>query len=112
MTRGFLRKYCLVYASALLALAALAAPALAIPEEDLQTLGMYFEAKDLVVSATRSPKLLSQTAENITVITAAEIEMMGAHTLADVLNNVPGIQIDDRGSVGTGAVIFLQGASP
>jgi vitamin B12 transporter len=112
MTRGFFKKICLIFACALPALASLAGPALAVPEEDLQTLGMFFEAKDLVVSATRSPKPLSQSAENITVITAAEIEMMGAHTLADVLNNVPGIQIDDRGSVGTAAAIFLQGATP
>ena len=34
------------------------------------------------------------------LITAAEIEMMGAHTLVDVFANVPGIQSSDRGGPG------------
>lgn len=47
-----------------------------------------------VVSATRSAKGLSETAENITVISAEEIELMNAHTLADVLNTVTGVGHD------------------
>ncbi|HTY20330.1 MAG TPA: TonB-dependent receptor, partial [Geobacteraceae bacterium] len=42
--------------------------------------------------------------------TAKEIEMMGAHTLSDVLTNIPGINIDDRGSVGTYSSITIQGS--
>lgn len=109
MTRAISPKICSILISALLLLASHYTPALAAPDEDLQTLEMFYEGKDLAVSATRSPKPLSQTAENVTVITAAEIEMMGAHTLADVLNNVPGIQVDDRGSVGTFSGVTLQG---
>ncbi|HEX8960772.1 MAG TPA: TonB-dependent receptor, partial [Geobacteraceae bacterium] len=40
----------------------------------------------------------------------ADIEMMGAHTLPDVLNNVPGLQTNDRGSIATFSGIFIQGA--
>jgi vitamin B12 transporter len=112
MTRGISRKICSILLSALTALACLHSPALATPDEDLQTLEMFYEGKDLVVSATRSPKPISQTAENITVITAADIEMMGAHTLPEVLNNVPGLQTDDRGSIATFSGIFIQGADP
>ncbi|HEY6873554.1 MAG TPA: TonB-dependent receptor [Geobacteraceae bacterium] len=110
MTRIIFNKTFYLFLCALMALAGLRTPAFADPDEDLQTLGMFYEGKDLAVSATRNPKPISQTAENITVITAADIEMMGAHTLLDVLNNVPGIQTDDRGSVGTFGGFTIQGA--
>ena len=110
MMRGIFIKICLIFAPALLLLASLHSPVLAASDEDLQTLGMFYEPNDLVVSVTRNPIPISNSAENITVITAAEIEMMGAHTLADVLNNVPGVNIDDRGSVGTFSGISIQGS--
>ena len=98
--RGSFRKFCIAFSSALLFLSAPLSPAQASSSEDLKTLGMYYEAEDLVVSATRNPKPLSQSAENITVITASQIEMMGAHTLVDVFANVPGIQASDMGGPG------------
>ena len=111
MTRGKLSKICSVLICSLSLIAAFHHPALAASEDDLQTLELFYEGKDLAVSATRSPKLISQTAENITVITAAEIEMMGAHTLLEVLNNVSGIQlIDERGSLGAWTGFSIQGA--
>lgn len=103
-----LKIYC--FFCVLAALASFPTPALAAPGEDLQTMEMFYEGKDLVVSATRSPKPLSQTAENVTVITAAEIEMMGAHTLTDVLNNVSGLQTDDNGSIGTFTGVSIYGS--
>ncbi len=112
MAHRIFRKICHILLCALVLLASLNAPALAAPDEDLQTLEMFYEGNDLVVSATRAPKPISQTAENITVITAAEIEMMGAHTLADVLNNVSGIVTNDRGSIGTFSGLSIQGADP
>ncbi|TAN38549.1 MAG: TonB-dependent receptor [Nitrospirae bacterium] len=51
---------------------------------------MYFYEDDVVVTPTRFPKPLSQVAENITVVTAQQIEMMNAHTLSDVVNIVVG----------------------
>jgi vitamin B12 transporter len=110
MRGSFLIK-CLAFASALLLLAPHLSPALAASDEDLQTLGMYYETNDLVVSATRNPKPLSQAAENITIVTAAEIEMMGAHTLVDVLANVSGIQASDMGGPGLFNQFLIQGAN-
>ena len=111
MTRiSSLKNFCIIF-SVVAALASIPTPALAATDEELQTLEMFYEGKDLVVSATRAPKPLSQTVENITVVTAAEIEMMGAHTLVDVLNNVPGIQTDDAGSIGTFAGVTIQGSA-
>ena len=68
-------------------------------EED--TLGLFsaWQEED-AGGATRSPKPLSQTAENVTVITSAEIAHLNAHTLADVLDTVPGLQLSHNGGPG------------
>ncbi len=53
---------------------------------------LFWEEKELYVqTATRSEKPLKQAAENMTVITAKDIEMMNAHTVDDVLSKVPGL---------------------
>ncbi len=110
MTRTFSTIICALLICVCVLCASLSTTALAASDEDLQTLGMFYEGKDLVVSATRNPKPISQTAENITVITAADIEMMGAHTLVDVLANVTGIQAADRGGPGAFNDFSIQGA--
>ncbi len=111
MMRGLFIKKCLVIVAALLCLPSFRTPSFAASDEDAQTLGLYYEPSDLVVTATRNPIPLSQAAENITVITAKEIEMMGAHTLVDIFANVPGIQASDQGGPGTLNDFFIQGAS-
>src|ERR687888_1336072 len=78
--------------------------------DDLRVLEMLFNEDELVSTATRSPKPLSQAAENITIVTAAEIEAMNAHTLAEVLVNVPGVQVDVRGGPGESVAALVQGA--
>lgn len=53
---------------------------------------LFWDEKELYVqTATRIEKPLAQVAENMTVITAKDIEDMNAHTLAEVLNRVPGM---------------------
>ncbi|HEY3488658.1 MAG TPA: TonB-dependent receptor plug domain-containing protein [Candidatus Deferrimicrobiaceae bacterium] len=42
----------------------------------------------------RSPRPASKIAENVTVVTADDIARLNAHTLADVLQTIPGIQLD------------------
>ncbi|GAB4387355.1 MAG: TonB-dependent receptor [Thermodesulfovibrionales bacterium] len=71
----------------------------AISEREFKTLLIFFEDK-VVVSATRYEKRASKTAENVVVVTAEEIERMNAHTLADVLNTVPGVQVAEVGGLG------------
>ncbi len=71
---------------------------------------MFYEEKDLVVSPTRHPKPISQVAENITVITAREIEEMNAHTVAEVLNRVPGLFINFNQDFGATSLIQTQGS--
>jgi len=66
--------------------------------EAVEDLLMFWEEKDLFVqSATRHSKPISQVAENMTVITAKDIEDMNAHTVAEVLNRVTGLLVAFQG---------------
>ncbi len=80
-------------------------------EEDKDFLLMYFKEEELVVeSPTRGPKSITQVAENVTVVTADDIKLMNAHTLADVLNTVTGVQVFLTGGPGSSAVAYIQGS--
>lgn len=76
------------------------------PEDD--TVGLFDAWQERVAgTAGRVSKPLSQTAENVTVITAADIEAMNAHTLSDVLDTVPGLQLEHNGGPGVNPLIFM-----
>jgi vitamin B12 transporter len=80
-------------------------------EEEMQILRMFYKEKDLVVTPTRTPKPISQVAENITVITAKDIENMNAHTVAEVLERVNGIFVDFGGhDFGSTSLLHIQGS--
>jgi vitamin B12 transporter len=81
-------------------------------KQEKDALLMHFTEEELqVVSATRSLKPVSHVAENMTVITAADIERMGAHSLADVLNTLTGVQVDFvPHTPGNAAVAYIQGS--
>ena len=88
-----------------------AGPGLGQTDGDNGFLLLYFKEDDLYVeSPTRGKKSITQTAENVTIITAREIQLMNAHTLADVLNTVPGVQIFMTGGPGSIAQASLQGS--
>lgn len=90
----------------------ISAAAFAQNDDELETLKMYYTEEDIaVVSATRFPKLKSQIAENIVVITSKEIEEMNAHTLGDVLYNVTGVQTEDNWGPGAGLFTYIQGSN-
>jgi len=84
-------------------------PCLAWGEEADETLGLFNAWQEESSTASRAPKPLSQTAENVTVVTAAEIEASNAHTLADILDTIPGIQIQHNGGPGITAYTYIQG---
>ncbi len=90
------------------------APAFAAQsEEERDLLRLFYNDKALVVSSTRHPKPISQVAENITVVTAGDIEAMNAHTVAEVLNRIPGVFINfgqGIGSFGSASLIYIQGS--
>lgn len=87
--------------------------AFAMSEEEKTFLSMYFKDEELeIISATRSLKSITRIAENIEVVTKEDIELMNAHTLADVLNTVNGVQVFPFGNApGDAAQVFIQGSA-
>lgn len=80
-------------------------------QTEMDELGLYLGADQLVETATRNPKPINQVAENLTIITAAEIEAMNAHTVAEILNRVTGIFIDGSATdFGSRSAIHIQGS--
>ncbi|MDR3578705.1 MAG: TonB-dependent receptor plug domain-containing protein [Oryzomonas sp.] len=80
-------------------------------DDPLATLGFTDTSDAQLVSTFRAPKPLSQTAENVTVVTSTEIEALNAHTLADILDTVPGIQVQHNGGPGITAYTTIQSIS-
>ena len=59
---------------------------------------LFYEYEDLLVEApTRRPTKIRYVAENISVITAAEIEAMNAHSVNEILKTVNGMDVFFRG---------------
>jgi vitamin B12 transporter len=80
-------------------------------EEEKKFLLMYFKEEELeVISATRSLQSITRVAENVSVVTAEDIELMNAHTLTDVLNTITGVQVDIRGGLGNLTSPSIQGS--
>jgi len=90
-------------------------PAMAVEglsEEEMSILSMFYEDKDLVITPTRAPKPISQVAENMTIITAKEIELMNAHTVAEALNRATGLFVDFNGQdFGSMSMLYIQGST-
>lgn len=67
---------------------------------------------DVVVTATRSPKKLSEIGRVVTVITAEQINKSTGKSLPQLLNSVPGITFSGANNApGISSSIFLRGAS-
>ncbi|MGA1790431.1 MAG: TonB-dependent receptor plug domain-containing protein [bacterium] len=93
-----------------LALSPLCEKAIARSKEEMKILHMFYKEEQLVVTPGRYPKPISHAAENITVVSAEEIEMMNAHTLTDVLNNIPGVQTSLGCGPGSVSIVNIQGS--
>ncbi|MBF0563899.1 MAG: TonB-dependent receptor [Nitrospirae bacterium] len=75
-------------------------------------LTMYYGKDATVITPTRYLKPVSQVAENISVVTSDMIRVMNAHTVAEALNGVTGVQMDLRQTFGNLSDISLQGSDP
>ncbi|MBI4794132.1 MAG: TonB-dependent receptor plug domain-containing protein [Deltaproteobacteria bacterium] len=96
--------------SALLAVTLASQPVLAAEEQAAgndDLLAMYFDPNETEQTTTRAPKPLSQVAENVTIVTAAEIERMNAHNVDEVLNRVNGLYVQFNGRDFNGANSFF-----
>jgi len=80
---------------------------------EIKVLRLFFTEEDLIVqSPTRSSKPISQVAENIVVINSNDIEQMNAHSVAEVLQRVPGLFVDWNKDFGATSLIHIQGSEP
>jgi vitamin B12 transporter len=94
-----------------LCLAALATAAGAAVSEEQRFLALYFSDDELeVLSATRSLKLAASAAENVAVVTAEQIAAMHAHTVAEALYNVTGVELADFEGPGSGGLASIHGS--
>lgn len=101
-----------VLAAATVLLLARAPIVQAVSEAEKSFLSLYFTEDELhVISATRSLQSIARVAENIEVVTAGDIELMNAHTLADVLNTVSGVKVNFSGSFGSVTMPYIQGSN-
>ena len=77
-------------------LAAALAPTAPAAAEDVKKL----RSEQVVVTATRTEKELKETPNSIDVVTQEEIEQSGAATVADLLRDIPGVQVQDQSVAG------------
>jgi len=103
-------KLAVLYAASALLVLSGVLPAYAVSEGEYRALSLFFDEEQLAVSAARIEKPVSQTAEDVTIITSDDIVSMNAHTLTDVLYNVPGVEMDIRGGPGSGTTVHIQGS--
>lgn len=89
--------------------AALALIALFAPAANAQTDPVVLPP--VTVSATTLPTSVNQIGNTVTVITAEDIEREQRRTVADLLNNVPGLQVVQNGSPGTQTSVFVRGTN-
>ena len=64
---------------------------------DKEQLSFYFSDENLVEVTTRAPKPLPRVAENVTIISAEQIEEMNAHHVNDVIKHVSGLFTEGNG---------------
>lgn len=83
----------------------------ALGDEELRSLELFNGEEAEIVSGSRSPRPASQTAENITVVTSEDILALNAHTLADILYAVTGVQMEMTRTPGASTSFKLQGAN-
>jgi vitamin B12 transporter len=82
----------------------------AAESDEMKVLELFYDEKNLVVTPTRTAKSISQIAENVTVITAEEIKAMNAHSVADVLDTVTGVQLLNAYGPGSSPEVMAQGS--
>jgi vitamin B12 transporter len=78
---------------------------------DADPLAMYFDDSQMVEVATRVPKPITQVAENVTIISDEEIEAIHAQSLAEVLNRMAGLSLNEQPSDFNGSSLaYIQGS--
>jgi vitamin B12 transporter len=67
--------------------------------------------EEIVVTATRMPQRLGDALRSVTVITAEDLAASGQLTLAQVLQQLGGLETTSNGGQGTASAVFMRGAN-
>jgi len=70
-----------------------------------------FQAKDMVVTASRTPVTADNVARSISIISSEEIKAAPVHSLQDMLLYVEGVNLQRRGPLGTQADVSVRGGT-
>jgi vitamin B12 transporter len=70
------------------------------------------ELPEIVITADRVEEPIGQTGASVTVIPASEIARYGTKGVADVLRDVPSVDVTEAGGVGAATTVRLRGANP
>ena len=76
-----------------------------------QTASTTPELKEVVITASRSPQLLTDALPHTTVLNAADIQNSQSTDLSSLLQKEAGIQLTQNGGRGTSSTLFLRGAA-
>src|SRR3546814_15586242 len=68
------------------------------------------EGDQIVVTATRAEKPLSQIGQSITIISQDEITARQSVTVVDLLRTVPGVTFTRNGGVGAATSVYIRGS--
>jgi iron complex outermembrane receptor protein len=71
----------------------------------------HYVLDPVVVTGSRIPDQLSKIGKSITVISREEIEALPVNSVSDVLENIPGVDVRQRGAHGVQADASIRGSS-
>lgn len=65
----------------------------------------------IVISASRSPILEAQVADDVEVFTSQDLQALPARNLAEALNYMPGVDIQNNGPLGQSTAVSIRGST-
>ncbi len=80
-------------------------------QSDSTQVSKIIDLDEVEVSGQRAPEVYSQIARTVTVITKREVEQAPAQSINELLENIPQVDIRQRGTNGIQADISIQGGS-
>ena len=69
------------------------------------------KAQEIITTATRTPKLLTETLAPVTLVTSEEIEISQPRDLFDVFKQVPSLSVRRNGGQGSTTTLLLRGTN-
>ena len=66
--------------------------------------------EQLVITGSKLPRIITETSESMTIITADDIKRYQYRNLSEALSSVPGIHISTSGGMGAQTSVFIRGS--